>query len=116
MKPSHSLNNYLDLGVVKNYVKVLYKEPFVRIAGKVLEVENIFYFELRLGALAHDAVVVFVYDLGNAAAHNAVAHYGNVHSSCLSSEITIDIILSQRKRLIKSQDKIFYFFVKDFAI
>ena len=87
MKPAHRLDNDLYLGVVENNIKIFYKKLLIRVARKILEVENIFYLKLRLRALAHDAVVIFVDDLGNAASDNAVAHYRYIHDNCLPTVI-----------------------------
>ena len=43
--------------------------------------------KLRLRALAHDAVVIFVDYFGNAASDNAVAHYRYIHDNCLPTVI-----------------------------
>ena len=87
MKPAHRLDNDLYLGVVENNIKIFYKKLLIRVARKILEVENIFYLKLRLRALAHNAVVIFVDDLGNAASDNAVAHYRYIHDNCLPTVI-----------------------------
>ena len=87
MKSAHRLDNDLYLGVVENNIKIFYKKLLIRVAREILAVENIFYLKLRLRALAHDAVVIFVDDFGNAASDNAVAHYRYIHDNCLPTVI-----------------------------
>ena len=59
MKSAHSLDNYFDGVVVQNNIEVLNKFIFVRVSGKISEIEDIFELKVFLGAFAYDTVVVF---------------------------------------------------------
>ena len=66
MKSAHSLDNYFDGVVVQNNIEVLNKFIFVRVSGKISEIEDIFELKVFLSAFAYDTVVVFVKHFHNA--------------------------------------------------
>ena len=79
MKSAHSLDNYFDGVVVQNNIEVLNKFIFVRVSGKISEIEDIFELKVFLGAFAYDTVVVFVKHFHNARTDGSVTHNGYIH-------------------------------------